>query len=307
MPPFALALVNPHAAGGRAARLGPRLRAALNVHGPVCPIEMPDTVEAALARLARLPRGVCVLVAGGDGTVNRLLPALLDGGLTLALLPSGSGNDLARALGLFGHGLEAIVAALARGQERAIDVGVAEFDGRRVPFAANLTAGFDGAVCARAIAGPRWLRGLPRYLYATFAELAALSNYEVRIEADGTEVYDGIALFASTLNTPTFGSGMPAVPHAAIDDGELDLLLARRFGRVGALAMLPRLLRGTHLSDARVRTLRYAKLSIECPGGLPVAADGEFLGVAKSLIVRACTVTRSTAPGLRVRRSTMPE
>lgn len=256
----------------------PELRAALARHAPACRIEVPGDVGAARALLEAIPRGSRVIVAGGDGTVNRLLPALLAGDHQLALVPAGSGNDLSRALGLFGHSLESTLALLARGTPRQIDIGRVRHDGGESLFAANLTAGFDGAVCARALAGPQWLRGLPRYLYATLRELAALSVYEVSVVADGVTVHTGPALFASTLNTPTFGSGMPAVPDAVIDDGRLNLLLAGRFSRLGALRMLPRLLKGTHLADARIRTLPYTTLVFESPAGIPLAVDGEYLG-----------------------------
>ncbi|MFN0163765.1 MAG: diacylglycerol/lipid kinase family protein [Burkholderiales bacterium] len=283
---FALALVNPHAAGGRAARMLPALRAALEHVAPGCRIELPASAEIARGLLQALPRGSRVLVAGGDGTVNQLLRAILDGDHVLALVPAGSGNDLSRALGIFGHPLESTLALLGQGAERSIDIGQVEYDDAEALFAANLTVGFDGAVCARALAGPKWLRGLPRYLFATFGELAALSNHILRVTADGALVHSGAALFASTLNTPTFGSGMPAVPDARIDDGHLNLLIAGQFSRLGALCMLPRLLKGTHLGDARIRTFPYEKLAIESREPLPFAVDGEYLGSAARLAVR---------------------
>jgi diacylglycerol kinase (ATP) len=101
----------------------------------------------------------------------------------------------------------------------------------------------------------------------------------VCMHADGQEqaVFDGPALFASVLNTVSYGGGMPAVPMARLDDGRLNLLLAGEFGRLGALAMLPRLLLGRHLGHPNVHTLPFQRLNVSSALALPLAADGEAL------------------------------
>jgi diacylglycerol kinase family enzyme len=225
------------------------------------------------------------VVAGGDGTVHRLLPGVLAQGHELALLPCGTGNDTARAWGV--HGLRWVDAlTLARtAPSRATDVGEVQHGAQRTPFLSSLCVGFDGAVCERALNSPAWLRGMPRYLWATLAEIARLRARHLRVQADGVTVHDGDALFASTLNTATYGSGMPVCPGATIDDGRLNLLLAGRFGRVGALAMMPLLMSGQHLRHPRVRSLSCTRLQISGPHPMPVAADGEVLPAVASLEV----------------------
>jgi diacylglycerol kinase family enzyme len=93
-------------------------------------------------------------------------------------------------------------------------------------------------------------------------------------------------LFASTLNTATYGSGMPAVPHAQINDGELDLLVAGQFNVPQTLLMLPRLLMAKHLSHPRVLTRRFKSMDIHSAQALPLATDGEYVGQATSLRVQ---------------------
>jgi diacylglycerol kinase family enzyme len=205
---------------------------------------------------------------------------------TLALVPHGSGNDSARSLGLFPMSWELALGHALHAPAVPIDTGEMSSARRRVPFVSSLSAGFDAAVCARAVAGPRWLTGMPRYLWNTFGELAALRTWDLRVTVDGTLRHAGVALFASTCNTPTFGSGMPAVPTATIDDARLDLLLAGDFGRLGTLLMLPRLLAGTHLRDARVATWGYETLHIGASTAIPLAADGEPLGAVAEFEVR---------------------
>ena len=290
---MALVLLNPHAQGGRAARQAPALAAWLSAHAPGVTLAAPDSLADSLALLRSLPPGSRVVAVGGDGTLNRWLPAVLDQQLQLGLVPMGSGNDSARGLGLYGlHWTEALAHAL-NAQPQTVDTGLAswtDLQGRvhHTPFLSSLTAGFDSAVGLRALKGPRWLRGLPRYLWATLGELLHLTAWDLQVSADGQPLHQGHALFASSLNTPTFGSGIPAVPHACMADGRLNVLWSGPFSRLGALTMLPRLLMGWHLSHPRIATRAFETLTIHCASGVPLAADGEYLGVAGQVTVHSC-------------------
>jgi len=227
-----------------------------------------------------------VVLVGGDGTVQQLLPQLLARSLLLGIVPVGSGNDLAGTLGLRGLDWRDALARALQGPTSRCDLGELSTAGATRPFASSLAAGFDAAIARRASEGPQWLRGLPRYLWATLGELAGLRRWRLRVFVDGTLVHDGEALFASCLNTPSYGAGMPAVPGARIDDMRLDLLLVGRFGRAGALVMLPQLPAGRHLGHPQVRAARFAHLRVECDAELPLAADGEPLAAAREFSVR---------------------
>jgi diacylglycerol kinase family enzyme len=281
----AIVLLNPRAAGGRARDCAGPAGHWLAEHAPGVGLHVADGVAGARATIAGQPADARIVLVGGDGTVNRMLPALLERGCAFALVPAGSGNDTARALGVAGLPWpQALAHALSA---PAVPMDIGEFcDGsRRVHFASSLTAGFDAAVSLRALLGPRWLEGLPRYLLATLREIAALRTWQMSVRCDGALVHDGAALFASALNTPTFGSGMPAVPHARIDDGALDVLIAGEFSRLGTAMMMPRLLAGRHLADPRVATRPFATLAVEAGAEVPIAGDGEPAGTARSWTV----------------------
>ena len=287
-----LILVNPHAQGGRVRRLLPALRAAAEELTPFARVQAAEQVDEALDILRRENRGARVVLVGGDGTFNRWLPALLEQPLVVGFVPLGSGNDLARALGLQRKNWCQALAEALHGKPQAMDTGLAIWidphgDTHRTPFASSLTCGFDSAVALRAIEGPRWLRGLPRYLWATLSEWRHLRHWTTRMAANNQVINEGPMLFSSVLNTPTYGSGLPAVPHARIDDGQLDWLRAGPFGRAGTLAMLPRLALGAHLHHSMVQSGRFNTLDITCEAGLPLATDGEWLGLAKQLQVSA--------------------
>ena len=296
-----LVLLNPHAQGGRAARLAPALAEWLQAHAPQATLAAPEALADSLTLLRRLPAGSLVVAVGGDGSLNRWLPAILENQLTLGLVPMGSGNDCARGLGLYSMPWQAALQHALHAPSRRVDTGSVSWTDlqgqpQQTPFLSSLTAGFESAVGLRALQGPRWLQGLPRYLWATLNELLHLRDWDLQVQLDGVMAHSGRALFASSLNTPSFGSGMPAVPHARMDDGQLDMLYAGPFGRLGALCMLPRLLMGWHLSHSRIDTHAYRQLDIACAQGVPLAADGEYLGVAQTLSVRCLAASLACVP-----------
>jgi diacylglycerol kinase family enzyme len=224
------------------------------------------------------------VVVGGDGTLHQMLPGLLQGGHEVGLVPYGSGNDCARAWGLQRMSWQEALAFAMTGQAQGIDIGRVELNqSRSIYFHSSLAVGFDASVGNRALAGPKYLRGLPRYLLATLRELHNLRNWPLHVQADGHLVHEGVCLLASSLNTSTYGAGMPAVPHALIDDGHLNLLLASQFNRLQTLLMLPRLLTGTHLSHARIKCTPFKSALIKSAANVPVSADGESLGDARDI------------------------
>ena len=288
---MALILLNPHAQGGRAVGHMAAMQNWLNVHTPDSQLAAPAQLSDSLQLLDRLPEGSRLVAVGGDGTLNRWLPTILGRRLTLGLVPMGSGNDCARALGLMGMAWPQALAHALHAPAHAVDTGLARWTdlqgtSHETAFLSSLTTGFDSAIALRALNGPPWLRGLPRYLWATLQELVQLQTWPLSVTADGVVLNQGPALFASSLNTPTFGSGLPAVPHARLDDGQLHALVAGVFSRAGACLMLPRLVLGWHLSHPRVQTRAYQTLEIACPRGVPLATDGEYLGTAQVLSVR---------------------
>lgn len=277
----ALVLLNPRAAGGRVAALQAPIRQWLQAQAPQVRCEAPSSIDAARALIASLPRSARLVLVGGDGTVHQMLPAVVDAGAELGLVPVGSGNDVARAWGIEGLAWADALSHALHASASPVDIGECVADGRRTVFASSLTAGFDSAVGERAIHGPSFLRGLPRYLWATLGELARLRHWPMTVAIDGRTVHDGPALFVSVLNTRSYGSGMPVVPHARIDDGRLDLLIAGPFGRVGTALMLPRMLAARHLPHPMIHTWPFTTLHVRAAGPTPLAGEGEPAGHAR--------------------------
>ena len=284
-----LILINPHAAGSRARKLKGPIQAwceALPAQSDRPQIVSPESIQDALMLISALPPRSRVVVVGGDGTLNQMLPALLQGDHEVGLVPSGSGNDCARAWGLNSMSWQQALAHALSATSSAIDLGRIELDKKAIHyFHSSLAVGFDASVGHRALTGPKFLSGLPRYLLATFRELTNLKNWPLKVEVDGRLTHEGATLLASVLNTPTYGGGMPAVPHALINDGQLNLLVGGRFNRLQTLLMLPRLLIGKHLGHPRIQCHACSNVSIGNANLVPVAADGETLGFAKHIQV----------------------
>lgn len=289
--PPTLMLLNPKAGGGRARKLLREIEASLALAHPRPMFFMTDDVRGARKLVDAMPAGSRVIIAGGDGSVQQLLPSLVAGGHTMALVPIGSGNDTARALGVAGKNWRKALDIALHAPASTIDLGELSFteaggrSERRALFISSLAAGFDASVTARAAGVPGWLTGLPRYLLATFAELAMLRHYPVTLRTDGVTRHEGAVLLASSLNTSTYGAGMPIAPQASDNDGQLDLMLADGTGLLRVLRLLPAMLGGRHIGQRGVSHLRFADLEASAAEPLPVAADGEYLGHVSSLRV----------------------
>lgn len=282
----ALVLLNPRAAGGRAAALAGPVRDWLATYAPTVPLLESDSIERSRASLQCLPRSSRVVLIGGDGTLHHMLPVLLTHRLALGVVPMGSGNDTARALGVERLGWPEALELALHGRTRRMDVGELLTTRNRIPFLSSLAIGFDAAVGQRAIEGPNWLAGQPKYLWATLSEVMSLRTHVLRVRADGDLVHDGRALFTSVFNTPSYGAGMQAVPSARVADGRLDLLVVGELGRLGVLGMLPKLLKGRHLGHSKIATHRVQTLAFDSDAPMPMAADGEPLAPVRDFEVR---------------------
>jgi diacylglycerol kinase (ATP) len=263
--PVGRLLANPHAARGRARRTVDGLARAsgLEARHAASPAEM--EAEARRAAEDGLDR---VLVAGGDGTIHHAIRGLAGTPCALGIVPLGTGNDLARALGVPRGPLAAARSALAA-TPRPIDVG--RIDG--LPFAGVAGIGIDAEVNRR-VERLRWLGGRLAYAVATLGALATFSPPHVEVDFDGGAL-DGPVLLLALANSPCFGGGMRIAPRARLDDGQLDLVLVRPVPLRTLARVFPRVYSGTHLDHAAVRTARVSSARVRSTPEAPVYADGE--------------------------------
>jgi diacylglycerol kinase (ATP) len=288
-PSAPLFVVNPEAGNGRGRRIVPWLSGELRRRSPSAGLVETEAAGHAfvLARDAARSGFDRVVVVGGDGTAQDALNGLLDSGasLPLALLPRGSGNDLARGVGLPLLPSEALSVALGTGRAR-IDVGRAtRTDATGVTvrhFAAAGGVGFDAQVAA-VMAGRRraWQRGRIGYALSTIWELQRYHNLDVSLRFDtehGPRAEERRVLFVAIANGAYYGGGMRICPAASVTDGWLDVCLVGDLSRLEALRQLPGLYRGAHATHRAVEFVRVRSLEISGTLTTRIHLDGEPFG-----------------------------
>jgi len=271
-----LVLVNPAAGGGHVARVWPGLRAALRRHFPDAeehwttrPGEATDIARQAAARGVRR-----LLAVGGDGTLHAVVNGLAGSSVAVAPLPLGTGNDFARAAGLW-RPIPELLAALADGAPRPVDLG--SVHGRYFLNVAGV--GFDARVAEIVNAMAQKPRGtLPYLLTAVRTAWTYLPPVLTLAFDDGPPAGPARQLLVAVANSPGYGGGMRICPPARIDDGVFHVLTVGDLRRWAILRLLPRVFSGRHLADPRIAARPAVRLTIEGPSEVAVHADGEVVG-----------------------------
>jgi YegS/Rv2252/BmrU family lipid kinase len=223
-----------------------------------------------------------IAAVGGDGSVNEVVHGIMRAGLadtrevTLAVLPAGTGNDWARALGIHRDPMQ-ISLAIAAGRTMLHDVGAIDFPGTDAPrrwFINVAGAGYDADVTARV---PRPLPSAFTYLRLALSGLAEYRAPEFTIDADGTRL-EGRMLLTFVANARFCGNRMHVAPVARMDDGLLEVVAVRELSLLQALPKLVKLYAGRILGDPAVRHVRAARVRIETRPQAVIQADGQIVG-----------------------------
>ena len=266
-------LVSPQGGRGRAAAAAPVVRRVIEHAGHTAvDISGASAEESADAARAAVAAGAERLITvGGDGIVHLAVQGVAGTGAALGIVPAGTGNDFARAFGLFGHSVEEATAT-ALGPTRPVDA-IRTNRQRWVTF--NVTGGFSVDVNVRADR-MRFPKGPSRYTVATLLTMPGLRHRELAVTVDGQRTEWRSALFA-VANTPTFGGGMAICPDADPCDGLLDVCVVGPAGRTTMLRLLPKVFEGGHVGHRHAHMLRGRTVTIEGES-MDLVGDGEQLG-----------------------------
>lgn len=284
-------LTNPSAgrgAGSRTAALAlPRLREAgfwvreLEGH------DGPETLGLAREAVAA---GVEALVAvGGDGMVHMAVQALAGTGVNLGIIPSGTGNDVARCLGIPRHDPQAAADVVVASRVRSVDLAKAGPS----YFVTVLVAGFGSLVNERANR-MRWPRGQMRYNVATLAELRVFEPLPYHLELDG-DVRRLDAMLVAVGNGPSFGGGLRIAHGADLEDGMLDVVIIKPMSKPDLVRTYPRLYTGGHTKHPQYEHHRVRSVTVAAPG-VVAYADGERLGALPLTVTVVPGALRVLAP-----------
>ncbi len=299
-------VVNPTAAYGKTSMRWAAIQDAMRAQGLEFTAALTERRghAAELARQAAEQGFRLIVAVGGEGTLFEMANGLLgptgavDRSVALGILPSGTGSDFARFLGIPRDPIAA-VARLVGDQTITMDLGHVECRrlapaGETEPpdappvkrYFMNVAGlGFDGEVIERVERGTKGTKaigGTIPYLSNLFVSLVAYRNKNFTITYDGRTL---AGRFNSVVcaNGAYFGGGMFIAPKARLDDGLFDLVLLGDLTKPEIVVTLPRLYKGTHLSHPKVTLLHAKEVRVESRERALVQADGELVGMGPAV------------------------
>lgn len=260
-----------------------------------------ETIEWRMGMPSGGDQADVILLFGGDGTIHRHLGQLVTLGVPVLVVPAGSGNDFARALGL--RRVRDSLAAWRKFCSRAdnlctIDLGfispLESAGGAPAPhrsryFCSVAGMGLDAEVMRRANQLPRWLRGHGGYVLSLAPAIFSFAPLVMKIltPADADEVggedcrwitrSNQPTMLAAFANTPLYGDGMKIAPRAKMDDGLLDVCVVGGVDPLKLLYLFPSVYSGRHLKIREVAYLQTDRARVETEHPLDVYADGEYV------------------------------
>jgi diacylglycerol kinase family enzyme len=233
---------------------------------PVATASRGDATRLAAAAVAE--GAAAVFVYAGDGTVREAAAGLLGGDVPLGILPGGTANVLAHALGLPGRPLAA-ARAHARSERRLFDVGRCG----ATPFLMMVSAGLDAAVIARLQPALKTWLGRTGILLQGLGEWWRYGYPPLTLTADGRSLPP--ATFAAVCNIPFYAGRFALAPSAHWDDRRLDLVTFHGTGHGSTLAFALALAAGRHLARSDVTATAAEEVVLDGPPGLCLQVDGD--------------------------------
>jgi diacylglycerol kinase (ATP) len=219
-----------------------------------------------------------VVAAGGDGTVHEVATGLLETGFAgaMGILPIGTGNDLARSLGV-PPTLSGALELLRTGRASPVDaIALGPSAGSIGPaFAWNaVVGGFCGRISDRMPPALKRRWGALAYLRAALAELRALRPHEVMLDLDGERLNLDLLMLV-VANGRFAGGRIPLAPGAEPDDGWIDVVAVRAVPQLRLAGLVPAVLAGRHLASPHVVHRRVRRVIVDAGPGFWINVDGE--------------------------------
>ena len=270
-------ICNPIAGNGRARKIGEQIRGILQDKG--IPFRMFWTEHpghaAILAKEASEARVETVLSVGGDGTAFETAQGLIGSDTALGLIPAGTGNDFAKALGS-PKTPEAALEFVLSHPPRKTDAG--EINGRM--FINEIGTGFDVSVLDYAEKAKKYCHGLLPYLYGVIRTLFRFRSISVTYSIDGKPSVTQEAFVVAVANGGMIGGGIPIAPQARVDDGLFDLLIVGKVQKRDLIPRLAGLMRGKIMSFPETTFVRASAVVFSSPK-MRVNIDGEIVNEAQ--------------------------
>ncbi|NOZ02750.1 MAG: diacylglycerol kinase family lipid kinase [Deltaproteobacteria bacterium] len=279
-------IVNPHSANGATKRrfgsMEPTLRAAfpdMKVAYTEGPMHAATLSGEAVARGDEL-----VVACGGDGTLNEVIQPVAGTGCktVIAVMPSGTGGDFRRMLGLKTEA-EDIVGYLRHGEPRTVDTGILEYanlaGGRDSRAFMNIAScGISGQVDHYVNNTSKALGGRASFLIGSLRGMFGYRNVEMSVKVDDRPFYEGPANLVAVANGRFFGGGMMVAPGSSLDDGLFDVVVFGDLTKLEFIGLSRRIYSGHHLTHPKIRHGRGSTVEVESRDQALIDLDGEQVG-----------------------------
>lgn len=255
----------------------------------------PGDIAKIASEITDTDETVRILLMGGDGSINELLTGIRDTKkVVLSIIPTGSGNDFARSVGIPKDIRLALDIALKRGRTGIIDLGEIKYaDGTTRKFIISSGIGFDAAVCEEAMHSKlkkslnKIKLGKLSYGLIAAKQIFGASRPDGWISMDGGEPLPlKKVLFSAFMNEPFEGGGFMFGPDASHKDGKLDLCVVDRIPRIMFFAVLPFALFGKHYMFKNINEYKASKIHIHLDAPMWVHTDGEVTRQADDMEIR---------------------
>ncbi|MDY6834551.1 MAG: diacylglycerol kinase family lipid kinase [Chloroflexota bacterium] len=281
-------IVNPIAGAGKTGRQWPDIKALLEKNGLCISYDLTEAPGHAtdLAIKAAEMGYELIISVGGDGTTNEIVNGLYQAGSTnntiLGIVPTGTGRDYARTVGIPRHWRDACT-CLTNPRKCVVDLGLVEYTNsgqamKRV-FVNFAGLGFDAEIVKATTQRFKSLGGIPSYLMGLLTTVLSYRNQELSLTMDG-QTEDRKSCVVLLCNGKYGGGGMFAAPQANLGDGLLDMVMIDELSKPELLWSLPRIYKGTHLSHPKVTARQVTDIEIRPKQHIALQADGELLGEA---------------------------
>jgi diacylglycerol kinase (ATP) len=274
-----LVVVNPVAGKGSARRVWERVGPALCAAGVAdweCVTSQRAGHARELAQAAAQAGCERVVAVGGDGTLYEVANGVARTDTAVAIVPTGTGNDSSRNLGIPAEPIAAARLALT-GPIRAIDLGEIETSRGSRYFVNVAGFGFDAEVTTRVSALPHIVGGTLPYVVGVLQALGQFRSPRMRISLD-ERTLEGRVFLVAVANCASYGGGMRIAPDAVPDDGFFDVCVVNDLSRLSALRLLPKMYSGGHRSHPAVELLRCREVHAQSDVQVHCQADGELVG-----------------------------
>lgn len=267
-----LFILNPAAGGGRTRKLIPLIEDTMKKHNIEYEVRITNKPKEA-TKIVEESSHHKVIAVGGDGTVNEVAKGIINRGFgILGIIPSGTGNDLSRSLGIPLDPLKAIE-SIIKGKTKEIDIGMAN----EYQFLNIASFGLDAEVVVATNKIKTKIRGKIAYLLGVFLILINYKKKDVLIEIDGKEYKEKLVLLA-VGNGKYYGGGLPILPSSQLSDGYLHLCLVKDISNLLILFLFPSIFKGAHYRFKKYVMIFKAKnVKIKSKEDMYYNVDGEII------------------------------